>query len=315
MRPADEPPGMPAGTPRRTAPPARLDDDMPAAGAGGSPGLACGLDEDGVRRALLSALAAIAPESAIVPLVPQRPLREQVELDSLDWVNLLAALPPGTGDSTAAKGAPLPGSRASLDDIVAWACGTPRGAGVADAADAADAAAATDVRLRPLGAADAALEAAFVRELSDESRYMRFMGSMDELPPAKLAALTDVDQRSHVAIAAVVPGSADGRSPVPASGTGATGTERLVGVARYVVDDSGRCCEFAVTVADDWQRSGLAGRLMHALVGRARASGLARIEGMILAANRPMLRLARALGFELHTEPGDAHTVRATLAL
>lgn len=90
MHPADEPPGMPAGATRRTAPPARLDDDAPAAGADGSPGPACGLDEDGVRRALLSALAAIAPESAIVPLLPQRPLREQVELDSLDWVNLLA---------------------------------------------------------------------------------------------------------------------------------------------------------------------------------------------------------------------------------
>lgn len=285
---------MPQDLDRASMPP---DDAAPPKPSSGAP------DADALRSRLLHALAAIAPESAIVPLEPGRPLRDQVELDSLDWVNLLAALPPGADGLGAADGAPPPGPRASLDEIVAWACAQPRPGTPSD--DAAP-------RLRPLVAADAALEAAFVRELSDESRYMRFMGSMDELPAAKLAALTDVDQRSHVAVAAVVP-AAPGDAQQGGAGTPAG--ERLVGVARYVVDDSGGGCEFAVTVADDWQRSGLAGRLMHAIVERARAAGLARMEGVILATNRPMLQLARALGFDLQHDPQDAHTVRARLDL
>jgi acetyltransferase len=290
---------------RRTSPPA----DEATLHA---PSASTEADVDALRRRLLHALAAIAPESAIVPLDPQRPLRDQVELDSLDWVNLLAALPPGADGIDAADGSSPPGPRASLDEIVAWACGTPRGAGVADAT--------ADPRLRPLGAADAALEADFVRGLSSESRYMRFMGSMDELSAAKLAALTDVDQRRHVAIAAVVPAAASAQAeagaPHDASADAlAPAAERIVGVARYVVDDSTSGCEFAVTVADDWQRSGLAGRLMRALVDRARAAGLARLDGVVLSTNRPMLQLAHALGFTLKHDPDDPRTVRAQLDL
>ncbi|GEM_PF-340083 len=290
---------------RRASPPARRS-------APERPTVNTAAGADALRQRLLHALAAIAPESAIVPLDPDRPLRDQVELDSLDWVNLLAALPPGARDVDKADGAPPPGPRASLDEIVAWAGGAPRAARVAAAAD--------DPRLRPLGAADAPLEAAFVRALSDESRYMRFMGSMDELPAAKLAALTDVDQRRHVAIAAVVPVAASAPAEAGAprgdgAGRAADPTERIVGVARYVVDEVATGCEFAVTVADDWQRSGLAGRLMRALVDRARAAGLAHMEGIVLSTNRPMLQLAHALGFTLQHDADDPRTVRARLAL
>lgn len=284
----------------------------PAAGTAAphEPEADSGADANALRRRLLSALAAIAPESAIMPLDPDRPLRDQVDLDSLDWVNLLAALPPGADGIDAADGRTPPGPRASLDEIVAWACGQARG----------EAAAEAEPRLRPLGAADAPLEADFVRGLSGESRYMRFMGSMDELPAAKLAALTDVDQRRHVAIAAVVPVAASATAEADAPhGTGADAAapaaERIVGVARYVVDDSAAGCEFAVTVADDRQRSGLAGRLMRALVDHARAAGLARMEGVVLSTNRPMLKLAHALGFTLQHDADDPRTVRARLDL
>ena len=46
------------------------------------------------------------------------------------------------------------------------------------------------------------------------------------------------------------------------------------GVARYIVDEAGTGCEFAITVADECHDSGLAGLLMSRLIGMARARGL-----------------------------------------
>lgn len=255
------------------------------------------MTDDALRRALLDALAAIAPEADLAVLAPDRPLREQLELDSLDWVNLLAALPVAT-DGPGPAGA-APGPQATLDDLTRWAAGG-RTAAPAPATAPAPDPTPEPVQLRPLCAADATLEDAFVRGLSDDSRYTRFMGGMQALSPAKLAALTDVDQVRHVALAAV---TRDG------------GAETLVGVARYIVDADGRGGEFAVTVADAWQRSGLAGRLMHALMAQARAHGLARLWGVVLASNRPMLSFVRQLGFRLSHDADDPRMVRAVREL
>ena len=48
---------------------------------------------------------------------------------------------------------------------------------------------------------------------------------------------------------------------------------------------------------------------------RARAAGLAHMEGIVLSTNRPMLQLAHALGFTLQHDADDPRTVRARLAL
>jgi GNAT superfamily N-acetyltransferase len=46
---------------------------------------------------------------------------------------------------------------------------------------------------------------------------------------------------------------------------------RLVGEARYVANPGGDSCEFGVVIADDWHKSGIAGLLIEALIGAARA--------------------------------------------
>ena len=42
--------------------------------------------------AILDTLAGIAPEIDAASLAPAKPLREQVDLDSADWLNFLVAL-------------------------------------------------------------------------------------------------------------------------------------------------------------------------------------------------------------------------------
>lgn len=45
-----------------------------------------------VRAAVLAELKRIAPELEPADLVPAKPLREQVDLDSMDWLNFIVAL-------------------------------------------------------------------------------------------------------------------------------------------------------------------------------------------------------------------------------
>lgn len=50
------------------------------------------MDAEALRRRVLAALKAIAPELDEADLRADRPLREQVDLDSMDWLRFLTAL-------------------------------------------------------------------------------------------------------------------------------------------------------------------------------------------------------------------------------
>ncbi|MBX3714729.1 MAG: GNAT family N-acetyltransferase [Burkholderiales bacterium] len=261
------------------------------------------MDPASLRAAVEAAIAAAAPGTDVSRLAADRPLREQVDLDSLDWLNVVAAL--GERLGIAIPEADY-GRLETLEAIVGYLAprvehpGSPTAPASAELPDARHLVHGTEVEVRPMRADDKPLEADFVRRLSSESRYGRFMATVRELSPAKLAYLTEVDQVRHVALVAVVdPG----------------GTPAIVGVVRYVVDPAGRNCEFAIAIDDGWHHSGLAGILMGHLVEVARARGLEAMEGFVLAANSAMLHLAHQLGFASHHDPGDRDTVRVALDL
>jgi acetyltransferase len=258
-----------------------------------------------IRQAVLETIASIAPECDLRQIRGDRPLRAQVDLDSMDWLNLVAALQQRLSveisDADATR-------LATLDAIVGWL----QDRQAASPLPATSATAATGpaparhrvngiaVTVRPIGPDDLALEAQFVRHLSAEARYKRFLATVSELPERKLRYFTEVDQVRHVALAAVAE-----RAGAPA----------IAGVARYIVDPAGRACEFAIVVDDAWQGSGLAGILMRELIGVARASGLATMEGTVLATNTRMLKFARQLGFVQQHDPRDRDTVNVSLRL
>jgi acyl carrier protein len=50
------------------------------------------MNPDEIRNTVLAELKRIAPEVEAGELGPARPLREQVDLDSMDWLNFLVAL-------------------------------------------------------------------------------------------------------------------------------------------------------------------------------------------------------------------------------
>jgi len=144
------------------------------------------------------------------------------------------------------------------------------------------------------------MEQEFVRHLSDDSRYFRFMGSVRELAPNKLKYFTEIDYAQHMAFVATILRE---------------GKEVEIGVARYVATENPQSCEFAVTVDDAWQGTGVAGLLMISLMQAAREHGFKSMEGIVLASNRKMLKFARQLGFKRRREPGEANTVYLELPL
>lgn len=144
------------------------------------------------------------------------------------------------------------------------------------------------VRCRPIRPADAAIEQAFVRGLSAESRHNRFMAEIRELSPEMLARFTRIHWPHDLALIVTCD---DG------------GREQEIAVARYVALQAPGQCEFALAVADGWQGRGVGYRLMQTLIRFAREAGYARMDGYVLAANHKMLELMHALGFEIR--PSD----------
>jgi acyl carrier protein len=72
------------------------------------------VSDDEIRAAVIGELARIAPEADLAALDPEAPLREELELDSMDFLRLLAALHERLGidvpDADAAKLATLAGA-------------------------------------------------------------------------------------------------------------------------------------------------------------------------------------------------------------
>lgn len=155
------------------------------------------------------------------------------------------------------------------------------------------------VTVRPVRPEDAPLEQAFVTAMSEESRFFRFMDAIRELPPSLLARFTQIDYSREMALLAVI--NEDGK-------------ERLVGSARYALSPDGESVEFALAVADDWQKCGLGRRLMHALIDCARQAGYRTMVGDVLSTNARMLRLMESFGFSILPHPEDRsakHIVKA----
>lgn len=151
----------------------------------------------------------------------------------------------------------------------------------------------TDIVIRPIRPEDDAIEKAFIRGLSRDTGYNRLLSGR-KLMPDEIRHLTRIDYEQEMAFIAV---TVDGEQAC------------LLGVARYVRDADAAGAEFAIVVADAWQRKGIGTLLLSTLLRHAHAAGIGRLHGITLAANQAMQNLARKLGFVRKHDPQDA-TVR-----
>lgn len=143
------------------------------------------------------------------------------------------------------------------------------------------------VTLRPIAPADFELSKTFLQALSRGTRYFRFGRHDFTYDDADLRRLCEPDPALRDQVVAV---------------TLHEGRELMVGSARYVVQDGGQGCEFAVVVLDGWSGQGLGAQLMRSLMARARERGLKIMVGQVLGSNSGMLEFAQGLGFTVTPE-------------
>lgn len=158
----------------------------------------------------------------------------------------------------------------------------------------------TEVVIRPIRPEDAVLTQEFVHNLSEASRYARFMNSVQELSESMLVRFTQIDYSREMALLAV---------------TDVQDKEVELGVARFAINPDAESCEFALVVADSMHGKGLGNKLMIALMDAARSKGLKSMEGEVLKDNASMLKLMARLGFNIEksTEDDSIKSVRKWL--
>ncbi|WP_310447522.1 bifunctional acetate--CoA ligase family protein/GNAT family N-acetyltransferase [Thiobacillus sp.] len=157
-----------------------------------------------------------------------------------------------------------------------------------------------DVLIRPIRPEDAELTQDFVRSLSEETKYFRFMDAVRELSPSTLARLTQIDYTREMALLAL---------------TEIDGKEVELGVARYAINLDGESCEFALVVSDHWHKQGIGHKLMDVLMDVARGKGMKTMEGEVLTINHSMLHLVESLGFHIEPHPEDDGVRRVSRSL
>jgi len=127
--------------------------------------------------------------------------------------------------------------------------------------------------------------------LSPEARYMRFMRVVREPNREALRRMLASFPERGFALVAV---------------DSVARQAAIVGSALCMSAREAKSGEFAMTVASEYGRAGLGRLLLSTLIELARQRGLGEITGYVLAANQPMLRLARRMGFVIAPDPDDS---------
>jgi acetyltransferase len=154
------------------------------------------------------------------------------------------------------------------------------------------------VLLRPIRPEDEPLEIEMFNQLSKESVYFRFFGSMPTMSHEIITRFTQIDYDREMAIVGILEEA---------------GEEKMVGVVRLVGDAWNDTAEYAIVVADPWHGQGLGTMMTDYIIEIARDWGIKRIVANVLNNNKGMLRIFRNRGFRISRE--DYETSFAELKL
>lgn len=157
----------------------------------------------------------------------------------------------------------------------------------------------TNITIRPIRPEDAKIEREFVRQLSPQTKYFRFMEHLQELTPSMLVRFTQIDYDREMALISTYMKNNE---------------EVNIGVARYIINPDQETCEFALVVADEWHNKGIGTHLLSALLEAAKRHGVKNMMGEILSTNAAMLELVKNSGFTI-SNAEDTSTKVATKIL
>ena len=157
----------------------------------------------------------------------------------------------------------------------------------------------TRLLIRAIRPEDKQLLVEHFHSLSERSIYYRFFGHKRSLEQEDLRRLTELDFVDHDGLAATIE---------------AKGTERFIGVGRYLRGVDAVAAEVAFAVVDEFQGRGIGTLLLHHLAQIARRQGINKFAAFVMGDNHQMLEVFANSGFRTR-DNYDAGTVRVTLDL
>ncbi len=134
---------------------------------------------------------------------------------------------------------------------------------------------------------------------SEQTKYLRYHGSLKSLPHNKLQVFCNVDYDTEMALVVV---------------RGHAGHDEILGVGRYMTNPGKRSAEMAFVVSDKWQRKGIGTHLFKRLVEIGRQAGLVQFNADVLPENSGMLKIFHRSGLNTETQT-DEGVVRVTMSL
>jgi len=143
----------------------------------------------------------------------------------------------------------------------------------------------TEVLLRPIRPEDEPAEHEMLSSLSEETLRTRFFSTIKNISHEWLILFCNIDYDRHMAIVAEVREN---------------GKEKMIGVARLIMNPDLTSGELAVLVHDRFQGKGLGHKLVEVLIGIGRERGLENIRAEVLTENERMLKVFRRLRFTTH---------------
>ncbi|HLG61948.1 MAG TPA: bifunctional acetate--CoA ligase family protein/GNAT family N-acetyltransferase [Ktedonosporobacter sp.] len=162
----------------------------------------------------------------------------------------------------------------------------------------------TPVTLRPILAEDEPLMIKFHQSLSERSVYFRWLhmlGLSQRTAHERLIGVCFIDYDREMAFVA------DHLHPD-------TGQHEILGVGRIIKIRNTDEAEFALLIADQFQRKGLGTELLRRLIQFGRDEKLQRLTGDILVENNGMQEVCKKLGFRLEFSP-EQEVMKAELEL
>ncbi|MHA1130142.1 MAG: GNAT family N-acetyltransferase [Candidatus Helarchaeota archaeon] len=145
----------------------------------------------------------------------------------------------------------------------------------------------TRVLLRPIKPEDASMWVELYNSLSSISKYYRFFSTHREPTQKMINEYTNVDYINNFALVAIMKENEE---------------DKMVGVARYVLDPPPDSAELAIVVRDDVQGKGLGTQLLLFILEIMVKRKIKKVHGDVFLENRKMLQLMHESGFRLRKE-------------
>jgi len=153
-----------------------------------------------------------------------------------------------------------------------------------------------EVLLRPIRPEDETAHYTFMDKLEPQDIYYRFFGVVgNHMSHHDMARLTQIDYDREMAFIATAKDN--------------HGEPETLGVVRTLTDPDNTVAEYAIIARSDLKGQGLGRKLMQKMIDYCTARGTREIIGQILPDNRPMISLARSLGFSAEYDSEENVTV------